>query len=279
MRPVWERIASTKDATERLIVSHNSTYCFENTDKVVSRTLFKDSEVVISDTERFVFIHVPKCAGTTIRGSLRRYDTRNNYYWDHHSLPGSKASSPALEIDKAHLPLAILRSLYPNDFSLLSKYTTFAVSRHPRTRLVSAFFEPRRQLLKLATSESHAEATKVQDTFKGYVTALVTTANFLQRQFVHAMPQTFYHVYRGKVTTDVIIKLEDPEPGIARLKYLNSAAGVATETALKSSAKHTTNLPTELRLWESLPLELQNKCSALYEDDCDLLGYEFNNAD
>ncbi len=235
--------------------------------------------MVISDTKNFVFIHVPKCAGTAIRESLRRHDTRNNYYWMNHALPGPEASSPALGLDKAHLPLAVLRRLYPDDFSLLSKYTTFATSRHPRKRLVSAFFEPRHQLLKLATSESHAEAAKAHDAFKGYVTALVTTANFLEHQFVHAMPQTFYHVDKGKVTTDVIIKLEDPQPGIARLKYLNSAAGVVTETALKSAAKRTTNLPTELRLWESLPLELQKKCAALYQDDCDLLGYEFNDAD
>ncbi len=93
---------------------------------------------MISETKAFVFIRVPKCAGTSTHNSLSQHDTRNNYYWMHHDLPGASESSPTLPIDKAHIPLAILKHLYPNDFRLLSSFTTFATSRHPLKRLISA---------------------------------------------------------------------------------------------------------------------------------------------
>lgn len=77
--------------------------------------------------------------------------------------------------------------------------------------------------------------------------------------------------------TDATIKLEDPRSGIARLKYLNPTAGLAVERALEASAKNVSILPNQLNLWKSLAPELQKKCADLYQDDCEFLGYEFNN--
>lgn len=233
--------------------------------------------MIISETKSFAFIHVPKCAGTSIRNSLFPYDTRNNYFWLHYNIPGASETCANLAIDKAHMPLAILKNLYPNDFRLLSELTTFAASRHPLKRLISAFFEPRKELLELAASEkSHECIAQIQDTFNQYISCLTTEANFLDHRFTHATPQTFYHIYKGKVMTDATIKLEDPMSGIARLKYLNPTAGLAVERALKASAKDVTILPNQLNLWKSLAPELQKKCADLYQDDCELLGYEFN---
>jgi hypothetical protein len=232
--------------------------------------------VIISETKAFVFIHVPKCAGTSIRNSLSPHDTRNNYFWMHHYLHGASESSPSLPIDKAHMPLAILKNLYPSDFVLLSEYTTFAASRHPLERLISAFFEPRKELLELAASKNCDTIAQIQDFFKHYVTRLTTDANFLDPTFVHATPQSYYHVYKGKIMTDAIIRLEDPQRGIAKLKYLNPTAGFAAERALETSANASKTITKELNLWKSLPLELREKCASLYQDDCDLLGYKFN---
>ena len=87
--------------------------------------------MIISDTQRFIFLHIPKCGGTTIRNSLIDFDTRNNYFWMYDYLPGAEADSEKQRIDKAHMSLPIFKQLYPRDFELLNEYTVFAFSRNP----------------------------------------------------------------------------------------------------------------------------------------------------
>lgn len=103
--------------------------------------------MIISETKAFAFIHVPKCAGTSIRNSLSPHDTRNNYLWMHYSMPGASETCANLSIDKAHMPLVISKNLYPDDSRLLSELTTFAASRHPIKRLTSAFLSPEKNCL------------------------------------------------------------------------------------------------------------------------------------
>ena len=230
--------------------------------------------MIISDTKQFIFFHVPKCAGTSIRSELLKHDTRNNFYWMHHLLPGGTKDHPPLPVDKAHMPLTILKELYPNEFNLISEYTTFSISRHPRMRLISAFFEPRRKLLEIAKTEKEKAIEPTRKIFREYIYSLTTNANFLRPEFVHATPQSQYHIYRGKIMTDAIIALENPSDGLAKLHLLNHEAWLLTQEALKTK-RNQKKSPDQLLLWESLPENLQRKCADLYQEDCELLGYRF----
>ena len=230
--------------------------------------------MIISDTKRFIFIHVPKCAGTSVRSILSKHDTRNNFYWMHHLLPGATKDHQPLPVDKAHMPLSILKNLYPNDFNLIFEYTTFAVSRHPRTRLISAFFESRRKLLEMAKTKREKAIELTRKIFREYICSLTANANFLHPEFVHATPQSLFHMYRGKMMTDVVITLENPGNGLAKLHLLNHEAWFLTQKALETK-RNQKKLSDELLLWDSLPEGLQRKCADLYQEDCDLLGYRF----
>lgn len=232
------------------------------------------SKMIISDTYNYIFIHVPKCAGTSIRSILSKHDTRNNFYWMHHLLPGATKENNPLPVDKAHMTLSVLKQLYPDDFNLISEYTTFALSRHPRTRLISAFFEPRQKLLNAANAKTDEAIESTRRIFREYIQSLTTNANFLYPAFVHATPQSLFHIYQGKMMTDVVIRVENPNDGLARLHLLNPKAWLLTQEALKTK-KNQKNLPDELLLWESLPKDLQRKCADLYQEDCELLGYRF----
>ena len=55
--------------------------------------------MIISDINKFIFLHIPKCGGTTIRESLMKFETRNNFYWNQVFLPGPSANDPKLSID------------------------------------------------------------------------------------------------------------------------------------------------------------------------------------
>ena len=166
--------------------------------------------MIISDTQKFIFLHIPKCGGTTIRKSLINFDTRNNYFWMFDYLPGAEAESPKLQVDKAHMTLAIFKQLYPRDFELLNDYTVFAFSRNPIKRLISSFWEPRKRILK-TFDENQLDINlknKIQELFNLYLEKLVLNYSFLDPSYLHSTPQNMYVTFGKKVVTDVIIKLD-----------------------------------------------------------------------
>ena len=85
-----------------------------------------------------------KAVSSNIIHSLKKFDTRNDYYWMHVHMNGATEKSPKLQIDKAHMSLPIFKRLYPKDFELLNEYTVFAFSRNPIKRIISSFYEPRK---------------------------------------------------------------------------------------------------------------------------------------
>lgn len=93
--------------------------------------------MIISDTKRFIFLHNPKAAGTSIRQTLLLpHDTKNNFYWGMAS--GGPLKRP---VDKAHLAIEDLKILYPEAYNLLHEYFVFAFIRHPYERFISSFYE------------------------------------------------------------------------------------------------------------------------------------------
>lgn len=236
--------------------------------------------MVISDTKEFIFIHAPKCAGTSVRKFLSIYDTRNNFYWGI-KLIQSDEDRTAMAIDKAHMPLGVFRHLYPEDFTLMSEYTTFAITRHPKTRLISAF----RQYLFTCQSKGNFKIPKteagVYECFNEYIATLLSCANLVDALYVHAAHQAEYHIYRKKNLIDVAIRLEDPAEGIAKLKCLNFSAGELVEAALNHSQKNRRVLKigeevmSFKRLWGELQMDLKERYQNFCKADCALFGYDF----
>jgi hypothetical protein len=87
---------------------------------------FGEIDMIISDRHRFVFVHVPKSAGTSIRAALAPF------------ADGGSAGSP----DTTHETLPALLALHPP----LATHVKFAVVRNPWERLVSFFFHARQRL-------------------------------------------------------------------------------------------------------------------------------------
>ena len=82
--------------------------------------------MIISDAHRFVFVHVPKSAGTSIRAALASFADRRS------------AASP----DTTHETLPALLARHPE----LATHFKFAFVRNPWERLVSFFFHARQRL-------------------------------------------------------------------------------------------------------------------------------------
>ncbi|WP_265501161.1 sulfotransferase family 2 domain-containing protein [Paracoccus beibuensis] len=88
--------------------------------------------MIISPRHRFVFVHIPKCAGTSVRTQIVKCDP------DHLSM-GEVGRHPELgNIDFGHVPLPILRQHFPREYDYLERFTSYAVVRDPLERFGSS---------------------------------------------------------------------------------------------------------------------------------------------
>jgi hypothetical protein len=158
--------------------------------------------MIISDIEKFIFIHNPKCGGTTVRGSLMGFDSRGDNYWMFEKQYGR-------EIDKAHLPLDLLKIYFPEEFRLLSEYFVFGFVRHPIDRFVSSFNEANQWLFNGVKSKEISEdeyKIKINECAKNLTINNVSGRDFGFRHFV----QQYKMYYLGnKCYADKILKIED----------------------------------------------------------------------
>lgn len=88
--------------------------------------------MIISPTHGFVFVHIPKCAGTTVRTQIARCDAN-------HLALAETGSHPVLgDIDYGHVQLPLLRQHFPEHYAHLETLTAFAIVRDPLSRFGSA---------------------------------------------------------------------------------------------------------------------------------------------
>ena len=134
--------------------------------------------MILSDRHRFVFIHVPKCAGTSVRHAVQPYHDADERF-----LKAVERHPDLGEIDFRHLPLRLLRDLDPEAFEKLKIYDSYALLRDPFQRFRSAISQRAKMYLgkefaQLGDSELHAELRRVQD-------YLLSEPRVIAPEFIH----------------------------------------------------------------------------------------------
>ena len=88
--------------------------------------------MIISHKHEFAFIHIPKCAGTSIRTQILKSDPEA-------TALGKLGTHPELgSIDYGHIALDLLRAHFPEHDRDVRRYQSFAVVRDPLERFGSA---------------------------------------------------------------------------------------------------------------------------------------------
>lgn len=88
--------------------------------------------MIISERHGFIFVHVPKCAGTSLRTQIVETDP------DHIAM-AEVGEHPVLgTIDFGHVTLGNLSAYFPEIYSYFGTLPSFAVMRDPLTRFGSA---------------------------------------------------------------------------------------------------------------------------------------------
>lgn len=220
--------------------------------------------MIISDSERFVFVHNPKVGGMTMRSELIKYDTRENFFFEWKEEGKNKRL-----LDMAHLSLVQFRKLYPDVFSNVSGYFKFAFVRNPYTR----FFSAVSQHLKLCTP--YVRNTIIEDDEIFYDFSSRLTQRVLDEEkinadhkLVHFRRQIAFTHLDGKMWVDKVFNIEKPdlETDLRVKTWLN---GALKETKNATLARQTTGYdPTRLSQ------EALEAINTFYKNDFTCFGYE-----
>lgn len=87
--------------------------------------------MIINKAHDFGFVHIPKCAGSTIRQQLRAQDDLKEKFYYSITLPGLG------RINGNHVRLPVLEAYFPDDLEALRAVTSYAITREPMERFLS----------------------------------------------------------------------------------------------------------------------------------------------
>ena len=154
--------------------------------------------MLISTEKNFLFVHIPKTAGTSIRANLRPYCVRTrkfgpvkllsklglapNWRWDHFRI---------------HTPLIVAEQRLPPE--LYDRLLKFAFVRNPWDRLVSQYHWRRRRKYRFNTRKLWAFGS-----FSNYLRWEVTSRQNRGRMLQLSMLQDS----RGEIGVDRILRFE-----------------------------------------------------------------------
>ena len=151
--------------------------------------------MIISDTHEFAFVHIPKCAGTTLRNVLLPFDEHAARFYHRGVAP-----HPALgRLDYPHIPLSVLRDHFPADFEKLTAYRSFALVRDPFSRFPSSLHERLVQRDRRPLSDRSAnEIAREVDAVLSYLARQPNKAVITDPEYIHFSRQCDYIVLDGR---------------------------------------------------------------------------------
>lgn len=121
--------------------------------------------MIISKSHDFGFVHIPKCAGSTIRQQLRDLDDLGGKFYHTMTLPDLG------RINANHVLLKVLERHFPEDLAALREVTSYAILREPHERFISAVAQHLRAHVKepseLSQADLRVEIDKIMASLSG----------------------------------------------------------------------------------------------------------------
>lgn len=161
--------------------------------------------MIVSDSERFVFIHNPKCGGMSCHNALLKFDTRENFFFEWKTV-----NSEGKVLDMAHVTPFQLRKFFPKAFVDVKDYLKFTFVRNPYDRFLSAIS----QHLKLGSDQMRRAILSDEATFYNVASSFAQTSLNLisienDHKLVHFRPQVNFVNIDGRQWADLVFHLED----------------------------------------------------------------------
>ena len=144
--------------------------------------------MIICDEHRLVFVHIPKCAGTSVRKTLQNLDSRGDKF------TSQRSNHPSLgQLDFVHIPLFVLREHFRPEFETLQEYWSIAVIRNPFNRFASSVS----QHLNMYSAQSIQKRSRedIQIAIKtsiDYLSRQPKDPHLLSSEYIHFQKQVDY---------------------------------------------------------------------------------------
>lgn len=136
------------------------------------------------------FIHIPKCAGTSVRQQLNQYAEKKDIF-------GGLARHDALgPVDMAHLPLRTLRDHFAGIFARLATLEAFAILRNPLDRFRSSLDEY--AVMRTGYRLGNASKAEIASLVDEVTSAVGPETGLLPRRYIHFQPQESYVFLDGE---------------------------------------------------------------------------------
>ena len=186
------------------------------------------NDMIISDRYKLAFIHIPKCAGTSVRSQLASLDDRDGMFdsrVDEHPTLG--------QLDYVHIPLKILKAHFPEEFSCLCSYQTFAITRDIHDRFASALAQYcdyqtdtpiKRHSQKSLTEQAYQIIERLE--------ALRQSGecpDLLPADLIHFQPQRDYVYCGDDRIVETLIPIEEVDQYLSELLFARNMLPVAAE--------------------------------------------------
>ncbi|GGY41853.1 sulfotransferase family 2 domain-containing protein [Parvularcula lutaonensis] len=155
--------------------------------------------MILSDDHRFVFLHIPKCAGTAVRRQLEGFDTTDGRF------TGMMDHAVLGRIYGTHVPLSVLRQHFPETFERVRTYRSFAIIRDPKERFRSALAQRLREVR--GVEFAHAESELVASEAQAVVQELSKGEEMPPAAFIHFLPQHRWVELDGERITDELFPM------------------------------------------------------------------------
>ncbi|KPP97788.1 sulfotransferase family 2 domain-containing protein [Marinobacter sp. HL-58] len=161
--------------------------------------------MIISEKHRFVFVHIPKCAGTSIRNPLTPFNE-----WQLAGPPWQKKNSVLGTLDYGHIPLFTLRHHFPAEFEAVRDYWSFAVMRDPFDRFASSVSQRLRMYSDQPIQKrSLDEVRLVIDESIDYLSRQPREGHLLPPEYIHFQKQVDYIQLDGVRVLDTIYTVNE----------------------------------------------------------------------
>lgn len=182
--------------------------------------------MILNYTHRIAFLHIPKCAGSSVKDQLRVLDETGGRF--ERAEPHPRFG----RVHRAHLPLWLLRELYPDDFTAVTESASFAVLRDPVPRFASALAQRIEQFGKTDPFALPEDALRRE--VETVVTHLTDHPDSPVLEFCHFLRQRDFVDLEGRRVVSHLYRLEDVP---ALLAEISARSGQSVLAHAKSNEK------------------------------------------
>ena len=156
--------------------------------------------MIICEARNFGYVHIAKCAGSTIRHQLREFDDLDGRFFQTVAIDGVG------RVNGNHLPLTTLARFFPDDLERLRQVTSYAIVRDPADRFVSGIAQRFRS--QLGREPSDAEREDIEEVVADVITTMEADPDTLDRGHVYFTRQASYIEMDGERIIDRIVPFE-----------------------------------------------------------------------